>query len=127
MARRRGIRLAQAERQALREFITFLRRFIPEQIESVALFGSKARGDSLPDSDIDLLIILTREDRELRRAILREAARLSLRHDVLLSPRVIGLGRWKKMRGFSLYRNVQHESASLEDLIVEQNEISGIA
>jgi predicted nucleotidyltransferase len=65
--------------------------------------GSKTRGDSKQDSDIDVLVILTHEDRELRREILKQAARFSLKYDVLLSPRVIGAERWEKMRGFSLY------------------------
>lgn len=101
------------DRQALREFVTYLEKSIPNQVEYVALFGSKARGDSQQDSDIDVLVILSREDRELRREILKQAARFSLEYDVLLSPRVIGAERWEKMRGFSLYQNVQREAAEI--------------
>jgi predicted nucleotidyltransferase len=78
------------------------------------LFGSKARGDSKQGSDIDVLVILSREDRGLRREILRQAARFSLKYDVLLSPRVIGAARWDEMRGFSLYENVQQDAAGLD-------------
>ena len=101
------------ERQALQEFVAYLRKRLSNQVEFVALFGSKARGDSGPDSDVDVLVVLSREDREIRREILIAAARLSLEYDVLLSPRVIGAERWEKMRDFSLYRNVQRESVSL--------------
>ena len=110
----RKVSLAARDRRALREFVAYLHKSNPEKIESVALFGSKARGDSQQDSDIDVLVILTHEDRELRREILRQAARFSLEYDVLLSPRVIGAERWEKMRGFSLYQNVQQDAASLE-------------
>lgn len=109
----RKITLADRDRQALREFVSYLHKSIPDQVEFVALFGSKARGDSQQDSDIDVLVILSREDRKLRREILRQAARISLEYDVLLSPRVIGAERWEKMRGFSLYQNVQQEAAGL--------------
>ena len=71
------------------------------------------RGDSQTESDIDVLVILAEEDRQLRREILRQAARFSLEYDVLLSPRVIGAERWAQLRGFSLYQNVQREAASL--------------
>jgi predicted nucleotidyltransferase len=108
------IRLADLDKQALRDFVAYLRTSIPDQIEFVALFGSKVRGDSKQGSDIDVLVILSREDRELRREILRQAARFSLKYDVLLSPRVIGADRWEKMRGFSLYQNVQREAAGLD-------------
>ncbi len=109
----RKITLASQDQRALREFVAYLHQSIPDQIEFVALFGSKARGDSQQDSDIDVLVILSQEDRELRREILKQAARFSLEYDVLLSPRVIGAERWEKMRGFSLYRNVQREAAGL--------------
>jgi hypothetical protein len=108
------IELTKRDHQALQEFVTYLRTTLANQIESVALFGSKARGDSEQESDIDVLVILTGEDRELRREILRQAACISLKHDVILSSRVIGAVRWEKMRGFSLYENVQHDAAGLD-------------
>ena len=106
--------LKPQERQALQTFLTDLQQEVSEQLTQVALFGSKARGDSQQSSDIDVLVILDREDRDLRRSILRNAARVSLEHDVLLSPRVIGEERWEEMRGFSLYRNVIRDAARLE-------------
>ncbi len=106
-------KLTPSEQKALQEFIEYLRRDAAKQLEFVALFGSKARGDSRQDSDIDVLVILREEDRRLRRKILIEAARLSLKYDVLLSPRVIGAERWEQMRRFSLYQNVQREAVSL--------------
>jgi len=108
------IRLASPDQRALQRFVAYLQKSFPDQVEFMALFGSKARGDSQQDSDIDILVILAQEDRELRREILRQAARFSLEYDVLLSPRVIGAERWEKMRGFSLYQNVQQEAAGLE-------------
>ena len=107
------VRLAYRDQQALREFVAYLRNTIPDQIELVALFGSKARGESKQGSDIDVLVILSQEDRQLRREILRRAAQFSLAYDVLLSPRVIGAERWETMRGFSLYQNVQRDAAGL--------------
>lgn len=108
------IDLATSDQRALEEFVEYLQGSISDRVETIALFGSKARGDSQKDSDIDVLVILSEEDRELRREILKQAARFSLEYDVLLSPRVIGSERWEKMRDFSLYQNVQREATSLE-------------
>lgn len=105
--------LSISEQEALQKFLIYLQS-IPAQIEKVALFGSKARGDSQEDSDIDVLVILKKEDRSLRREILKEAARISLKYDLILSPRIIGATRWQEMRGFSLYQNLQKEAAGLE-------------
>ena len=38
---------------------------------------------------------------------------IAIKYDVLLSPGVIGAARWKEMRGFSLYQNVQRDAADL--------------
>ncbi len=108
-----GGSLTADERKALREFVDYLRAQHGERVTFVALFGSKARGDSTRDSDVDVLVILAQEDRQLRREIVTQAARISLKYDVLLSPRVIGAERWEEMRGFSLYRNVQREAIPL--------------
>jgi predicted nucleotidyltransferase len=106
-------KLTALEQRALREFVEYLQKHLAKRVKHVALFGSKARGDSGRDSDIDVLVILRDEDRQLRREILVQAARLSLKYDVYLSPRVIGAERWEQMRGFSLYQNVQREATSL--------------
>ncbi len=106
--------LTSQDQKAIRDFVSYLQQAIPDRVEGVALFGSKARGDSQIDSDIDVLVILSQEDRKLRREILRQAARFSLKHDVILSPQVIGAERWEQMQGFSLYQNVQQEAARLE-------------
>lgn len=109
-----GTHLTPQEKQALQSFVYYLQKNTPDQVHSVALFGSKARGDSQPDSDIDVLVITEQEDRQLRRAIIKQAARISLAYDVLLSPRVIGAQRWEQMRSFSLYRNVIREATGLD-------------
>lgn len=105
--------LSPLDRQALEEFVAYLHTTFPHKVRQVALFGSKARGDSQEDSDIDVLVILSREDRKIRREIIRQAARLSLKHDVLLSPRVIGADRWEQMKKFSLYQNVARDAENL--------------
>ena len=91
------------------------------------MFGSKARGDSGHDSDVDVLVLLKEDDRDLRRVIQTQAARISLEFDLILSPRIIGAPRWEEMRGFTLYRNVVRDAAGLEledgELVIELAEL----
>lgn len=115
--------LAPVDRRALLKFLEFLHETIGERVVAVSLFGSKARGDSGSVSDIDVLVILTEDDRALRRAIQTQAARISLEFDLILSPRIIGAPRWEEMRGFTLYRNVVRDAAGLDlqdgELVIE--------
>jgi len=68
----------------------------------VALFGSKARGDDDPESDIDLLVICDAEDRQFRSDLWRKASEISLEQSVLISVRIYSQARWQKARQIGL-------------------------
>lgn len=101
--------LSRSEVQALQAFVSRLLGSYRHQIRQISLFGSKARGDSSLYSDVDVLIIINQDDRSLRREIIDIASELSLKYDVLLSPRVIGEHRWKTRQGFSNYKNIARD------------------
>jgi predicted nucleotidyltransferase len=50
------------------------------------LFGSKARGEGSPDSDIDVFIVLQEVNWKVEREIYDLCFEISLEHDVLISP-----------------------------------------
>jgi predicted nucleotidyltransferase len=118
--KRQGLAHLEAkEQQAIQSFVDQLRqRFAGEFLQAV-LFGSKARGDSGPWSDIDILTLVQDESWPLRREISALAARISLDYDVLLGPRVIDQERWDRMRQdlFRLYQNITVEGIPLSPLV----------
>jgi predicted nucleotidyltransferase len=107
--------LTAQERQAVEVFITCLHERFPGRIHQAIPFRSKARGDSQPWSDIDILAILDEKDWPTRQEINTLAARVSLEYDVLIGSRVIGQERWERMkqRRFSLYQNIVAEGIAL--------------
>lgn len=107
--------LTSHEQEAMRVFISLLHERFPECLCQTILFGSKARGDSHAESDIDILILVQEENWPLRQAINTLAARVSLDYDVLIGPRVIGQQRWERMKRehFSFYHNVAAEGIPL--------------
>ena len=107
--------IAPNERQAIEVFVERICQQYPRRILQAVLFGSKARGDSQPWSDIDILVIVDSEDWRFQHAISSLAANVSLEYDVLIGPRVIGHERWERMKqdGFSLYQNVMAEGIPL--------------
>lgn len=50
--------LTQKERIALKAFRDYVLKEYPDQIERIVLFGSKARGDSAVESDVDVLVVI---------------------------------------------------------------------
>jgi predicted nucleotidyltransferase len=107
--------LTSREREAVQAFLQRLHHAHGNLIRKTILFGSKARGDSEPESDIDILIIVAEESWALRDDISRIAAQESLAYDVLIGPRVIGLDRWSRMASdrFALYENISREGLTL--------------
>ena len=81
----------------------------------MVLFGSKSRGDAGPDSDIDVLVVLTSNDPHPRSSVRRLAARVSLEYDLLLSVRAIGRLQWDRLGRyrFPLYRAIQTDGIDL--------------
>ena len=62
-------------------------RVLGEQIETIYLYGSQARGDARPDSDVDVLVVL-RDDFRYFDMVERTGeivARLSLQFDTVIS------------------------------------------
>lgn len=105
--------LSHSEKQALQAFVNQLQQTYTRQIRQIALFGSKARGDSDADSDVDVLVIVKQDDRPLRREIIDMASDLSLEYDILLSPRVISEQRWTTRQDFSVYRNIARDALTI--------------
>jgi len=50
--------LSQEDRGAVESFVSAARRHFGERLLRVVLYGSKARGDSHSESDLDLLVML---------------------------------------------------------------------
>ncbi|SMB95859.1 Nucleotidyltransferase domain-containing protein [Thermanaeromonas toyohensis ToBE] len=85
-------------------------------IKSVILFGSQARGDYEPDSDIDVLVVTERLDTEIREAILDEAFEISLSEDVMLIPLIYDLEKFESplFRSGPLYQSITQEGIIIQ-------------
>ena len=79
---------------AIEEATKLLREKYP--IESIILFGSKSRADDCPESDIDLLVTMTRPmARAERHAISDLLFPIQLQYDVLLSLLIVHSEEWR--------------------------------
>jgi predicted nucleotidyltransferase len=73
------------EREAVFEFVKRLRALFGPSIQEIILFGSKARGQSGGNSDIDILIVLDKISIQIKKAISELAAEQNIKHNVLIS------------------------------------------
>jgi uncharacterized protein (UPF0332 family)/predicted nucleotidyltransferase len=88
------VRLAPAEREAIEAAAAALRARFP--VTDIVLYGSKARGDSDPESDVDLLVLTSRPlDDEEQQRLWSDLHDISMRFDVLLSPLTVEARSWR--------------------------------
>jgi predicted nucleotidyltransferase len=108
-------RITKKEKDALQAFNQRLLTELGKQVQQVILFGSKARGDSALDSDIDVLILTDGENRQLRKTISKISSQIGLDYDVCLGALLIANKRWQQMSSerFSLCRNVERDGILL--------------
>ena len=67
--------MPQSEQQLLQSMVDIIVR--EADPEKIILFGSRARGDARPDSDVDLLIVES-EPFSVQRSRIKETARLAM-------------------------------------------------
>ena len=108
-----GKRLTGQEEAALREAKEEIaQRF---QLVWARLFGSKARGASDPESDVDVLFVLESLDWETERSVYEICFHASLRHDTLLAPVVMSREEAESplTRATPFYQTVEREGVPL--------------
>ena len=87
-----------------------------EPTATTILYGSEARGDARPDSDIDLLVLLEGDERDLKREdkLSGMLYNLELSSGVIISPMIMLRKQWEH-RPFKtpFYVNVINEGVRL--------------
>jgi predicted nucleotidyltransferase len=98
----------------LRKLQQGLQHELGDQLEDILLFGSRARGESRPDSDVDVLILLKGEFDygELIRRTSSLVAALSLENDIVISRAFATKARFETEQS-PFYINVRREAVPI--------------
>jgi predicted nucleotidyltransferase len=107
--------LNQREQAAVQEFLSVLQAQHGQDVLDVILFGSKARGDSDPESDLDLLVIVEEREQQLWQDIISLETALLLKYDTVISSLIMSRDNyeWHRQHRAPLYRNVHREGIKL--------------
>jgi len=107
--------LSTEEKSALKSFKILLKQILGKQLIELKLFGSKARGDDRPNSDMDVLIIVATDDWHIRDKVYDVATDVLLQMDVCISPKVISKSRFVQLckEGTSFIHNVSKDAITV--------------
>ena len=107
--------LGAHDQQAIYALVERMYAHYGQDIQRMALFGSKARGDSTPDSDIDVLVVTSEDGWSSKNRVFTIGARASLDYDVLFNLHPVGQEHWDWMGKIRhpLYRAILRDGLTL--------------
>ena len=102
-------------KQAIKAYVERMVSEFSDQVVSITLYGSQARGDAEPGADIDLFIVLQREVPALRQALAELAWQIQFDYNVVISDLIRNASQLREMQvmRFPLYQNIESEGIVL--------------
>jgi len=101
----------------LSQYTKELQEIYDTHLKSIILYGSYARGDFMPDSDIDIMILVDLSDIEIKKyseELSRLTFDINLDNDLLLMPIVKNIDHFQYwVETYPFYSNVKKEGVSL--------------
>lgn len=101
-------------RRVLARFCQEAHRLAPDRIGRIIVYGSMARGDAGPESDLDLWVDWNGDEAEGWDVLGQLAADLFLETGLIVSVHVVGAKHRERMRDSLFYGAVQQEGAIVE-------------
>lgn len=100
-----------ASRGDIDRFVAEIEREFGSRLDRVVLYGSYARDEPVPGSDIDVAILVTEKRRDDRKRAFDVARDFILDEGLRFSPRVFEVNEFEQKveDGYGFYRNVRNE------------------
>ena len=90
--------LTREEKAALGEIKQRVQTLVGRRLREIVLFGSKARGDFDPESDLDIAILVDGLDQETKRKIIDVVADVEVKFLVVVSSLVLSWDDFQSLR-----------------------------
>jgi len=108
-------KLTDKEQQAAFAFVNKLRHQFGDRLTDVLLFGSRARGEAEPDSDMDILVVVSEINPPIQKEIHYLAAEVWLEYGIFLSTLIWSEAHRRKVRKLHtlLYQEILKDGLNL--------------
>lgn len=109
--------MPQTMQGLIEQYIVEIRKIYGSHLRKVILYGSYARGDFRPDSDVDIMILLDMSDLDLKaysQSLAYMTYDFNLDYDLDIKPIAKSEDHFKKWMGnYPFYTNIQKEGVIL--------------
>jgi predicted nucleotidyltransferase len=95
---KKSLRLKKSEQAWLSTYRKKLANMRPQRVERMLIYGSKARGNGGPDSDLDILLIVRNEAQAQKRQLRRMGYLLAGESDVVPSILAYTHDEWEQRK-----------------------------
>lgn len=103
--------------EIIRSYVNDVHEIYGDNLKAVILYGSYARGDFKPDSDIDIMILVDLPDDEIRKkghALSDLTFDYNFENNLEIMPIVKNLDHFNKwLRAYPFYYNIKNEGIEL--------------
>lgn len=89
--------LTPQEKKAVNKFKKQVLQTLGQEVISFLLFGSRARGEGTEDSDVDILVLLKKWDRQDHDKVIDIASDLFLEFEINISPLVMSQVQFQEL------------------------------
>ena len=108
------IRTLHFSDRLLEYFLDEIREQLGEHLKQIILFGSRARGDYVADSDYDFLAVVDKVSPEIKEIVDKVAGEFLFQYDTVFSIFPISEEKYRKKTYEPFLRNIRREGISLE-------------
>lgn len=109
--------MPQTMQNLLEQYIAEIKKIYGTHLRKAILFGSYARGDFRPDSDVDIMILLDMADRDLKaysQQLFYMTYDFNLDHDLDIRPIAKSEAHFNKwIENYPFYSNIKKEGVTL--------------
>lgn len=99
------------------EYLSEVKRIYGSHLRSVILYGSYARGDYTPDSDVDIMILVDLNDEDMDQysdALSEIGFEYNVRHEIWMMPVVKNIDHFQYwLSVYPFYQNISKEGVTL--------------
>lgn len=100
-----------AAKAALAAYVARVTQIYRDEVLSITLYGSQARGDAKAGSDIDVLVVVKEDTPALRQALADLAWQVQFEYGVVISDIIRNAEQFNRMRTnrFPFYQSIERE------------------